>query len=186
MEGIRKWTTGYLSKHWVTPAREASAAAFLGCGCLQPGFFFFFFSPSGEAPQGCQRPSHFMTEQNEATQRFTMWPDLAGPSLGGLNLPSTFMVANTTGGKGNLRKRELGKWEKGSMWRCGRDEKVSSHHPGLCHFKEELHRSLWFPPSLFYKSGEKILSNCSAEPANAELSFLTFFFLGIQLSDFNL
>ena len=105
-------------------------------------FFFFFFSPSGEAPQGCQRPSHFMTEQNEATQRFTMWPDLAGPSLGGLNLPSTFMVANTTGGKGNLRKRELGKWEKGSMWRCGRDEKVSSHHPGLCHFKEELHRSL--------------------------------------------
>lgn len=149
-------------------------------------FFFFFFSPSGEAPQGCQRPSHFMTEQNEATQRFTMWPDLAGPSLGGLNLPSTFMVANTTGGKGNLRKRELGKWEKGSMWRCGRDEKVSSHHPGLCHFKEELHRSLWFPPSLFYKSGEKILSNCSAEPANAELSFLTFFFLGIQLSDFNL
>ena len=45
------------------------------------------------------------------------------------------------GGKENLRKKELGKWEKGSVWRYGRNEKVSSHHPGLCHFKE-LHRSL--------------------------------------------
>lgn len=105
-------------------------------------FFFFSFSPSGEAPQGCQQPSHFMTEQNEATQRFTMWPDLAGLSLGGMNLPSTFMVAKQDWGRGNLRKRELGEWERGSVWECGRAKKVSLHHPGLCHFKAELHRSL--------------------------------------------
>lgn len=59
------------------------------------------------------------------------------------------------GGKGNLRQRELGEWEKGSVWRYGRDTKVSLHHLGLYLFKEELHRFLWFLPSLFYKSGEK-------------------------------
>lgn len=115
----------------------------------------FFFSPSGEAPQGCQQPSHFTTEQNEATQRFTMWPDLAGLSLGGMNLPSTFMVTKYDWGEGEF-EQELGEWEKGSMWGCGRAKKVSLHHPGLCHFKAELHRSLWFfSPSFFYKSGEK-------------------------------
>lgn len=82
-------------------------------------FFFFFFSPSGEAPQGCQQPSHFMTEQNEATQRFTMWPDLAGPSLGGLNLPSTFMVAKHDWGEGEFEKEgigEMGEREYVEVW----------------------------------------------------------------------
>lgn len=57
MEGIRKWTTGYLSKHWVTPAREASAAAFLGCGCLQPGFFFFSSPPLGKPHKAVSGPA---------------------------------------------------------------------------------------------------------------------------------
>lgn len=73
----------------------------------------FFFSPSGEAPQGCQQPSHFTTEQNEATQRFTMWPDLAGLSLGGMNLPSTFMVTKYDWGRGDLSKN-WGNWRKGA------------------------------------------------------------------------
>lgn len=33
-----------------------------------------------------------------------MWPDLAGLALGGMNLPSTFMVAKYYWGRGNLRK----------------------------------------------------------------------------------
>ena len=154
MEGIRKWTTGYLSKHWVTPAGEASAAAFLGCGCLQPGFFFSF-SPSGEAPQGCQQPSHFTTEQNEATQRFTMWPDLAGPSLGGLNLPSTFMVAkHDWGGRGIWEKENWGNWRKGvcrgvvEMKRFLHITQVgiiSKNSTGLCDF----------PPHFFINQGKK-------------------------------
>ena len=60
-----------------------------------------------------------MTEQNEATQRFTMWPDLAGPSLGGLNLPSTFMVAKQDGGEGEFEKEgigEMGERECVEVW----------------------------------------------------------------------
>ena len=185
MEGIRKWTTGYLSKHWVTPAGEASAAAFLGCGCLQPGFFFFLLPLWGSPTRlSAAQPFHDWTKWGNTKVYYVARS--SRPLLRRTESSKYFYGSKTwLGGKRNLRKRELGKLEKGSVWRCGRDEKVSSHHPGWYHFKE-LHRSLWFPPSLFYKSGEKILSNCSAEPANAELSFLTFFFLGIQLSDFNL
>lgn len=69
---------------------------------------WFFFPSSGEAPQGCRQPSHFTTEQNEATQRFTMWPALADLSLGGMNLPSTFMVAKYDGGEGESEAEGIG------------------------------------------------------------------------------
>lgn len=68
----------------------------------------WFFPSSGEAPQGCRQPSHFTTEQNEATQRFTMWPALADLSLGGMNLPSTFMVAKYDGGEGESETEGIG------------------------------------------------------------------------------
>ena len=122
---------------------------------LSTARFFFSFSPSGEAPQGCQQPSHFTTEQNEATQRFTMWPDLAGPSLGGLNLPSTFMVAkHDWGGRGIWEKENWGNWRKGV---CGGVVEmkrflhitqvgiISKNSTGLCDF----------PPHFFINQGKK-------------------------------
>lgn len=37
-----------------------------------------------------------------------MWPDPAGLSLGGMNLPSTFMVANYDWRRGELEKEGIG------------------------------------------------------------------------------
>lgn len=116
-----------------------------------------FFLPLWGSPTRLSAAQPFQTEQNEATQRFTMWPDLPGLSWGGMNLPSTFMVAEWDWGRGNPRKRELGEWERGSAWECGRAKKISLCHPTLCYFKAELHRFLWFLLSLFfYKSGKKL------------------------------
>lgn len=61
--------------------------------------FFFFSSPLWGSPTRHKRPSHFMTEQNEATQRFTMWPDLQAP-LGRASASKYFYGSkNKTGGR---------------------------------------------------------------------------------------
>lgn len=110
MEGIRKWTTGYLSKHWVTPVREASAAAFLGRGCLQPGFFLpLWGSPTRLS---AAQPFHDWTKWGNTKVYYVARS--SRPLLRRNESSKYFYGSKMRPGEGNLRERELGEWEKGS------------------------------------------------------------------------
>lgn len=183
--GIRKWTTGYLSKHWVwvTPVGEASAATFLGCGCLQPGFFS---PPLGKPHKAVSSPA--ISDGTKWGNTKVYYVARSSRPLLRRNESSQYFYGS------RVRLGEGGIWERGN-WGNGR-EGVGGSVVALKRFlyatqtcatsKQNSIGFCDFSSRFFLQIRKKIIRNCSAEPASAELSFLTFFFLGIQLSDFNL
>ena len=153
---------------------------------LSTARFFFFLLPLWGSPTrlSAAQPFHDWTKWGNTKVYYVARS--SRPLLRRTESSKYFYGSKTRlGGRGIWEKENWGNWRKGV---CGGvvEMKRFLHITQVCIISKNSIGLCDFPPSLFYKSGEKIPSNCSAEPANADLSFLTFFFLGIQLSDFNL
>lgn len=114
----------------------------------------FFFLPLWGSPTrlSAAQPFHDWTKWGNTKVYYVA---RSSRPLLGRNESSKYFYGNKIRLGEGAFEQELGEWERGSVWGCGRAKKVSLRHPGLCHFKAELHRSLWFFPLLFYKSGKK-------------------------------
>lgn len=139
---------------------------------LQPSAARFFPPPLGKPHRlSAAQPFHDWTERSN-TKVYYVARSHSRPRFRWTSPPCTFKVANSIEGKG---VREQGNWGMGER-ECGGVKKVSLHHPGLCHFKAELHQSLWFRSLRFNKPGQNsqtLLSRaCSSGSASLPSSSL--------------
>lgn len=147
---------------------------------LQPSAARFFPPPLGKPHRlSAAQPFHDWTEWSNTKVYYVARS--CRPLFRWTNPPHTFKVANSTEGEEVREQENSGMGER----ECGRVKKVSLHHLGWYHLKAELYQSLWFRSLRFNKPGAEF-SDTAQQSLQLWLSLLTFFFLGIQLSDFNL